>query len=63
MKMKSIFKFFSNKDKAFGKVAEQQLDKNMEVIKSLRDYDEGKKDISTRELERSLPNIRITSKA
>ncbi len=31
------------------------------VIKSLKDYDEGKKQISTANIERCLPNIRVTS--
>ena len=45
------------------KVAEKQLDKNIEVIKSLRDYDEGKKNISTSKLEGRLPHVRVTSEA
>ena len=45
--MNKILKFWkSNKDKKNIKaVTEKQLSKNMDVIKSLRDYDEGKKDI------------------
>jgi hypothetical protein len=42
------------------KVAEQQLQENRAAIESLRDYDIGKKDISTRDVERRLPNIRVT---
>jgi hypothetical protein len=59
-------KFFNkliNKEKKFKKVAEEQLEENATIIKSLRDYDEGKKDISTSELETRLPNIRVTSGA
>lgn len=43
-------------------ITEKQLNKNIEVIKSLRDYDEGKKDISTDGVERYLSGIRITPK-
>ncbi len=39
------------------KVVEKQLEKNRGVIESLRDYDEGKKDISTAEVERRLHDI------
>ena len=42
------------------KVAEQQLEKNRAIIESLRDYDTGKKDISTRDVERRLRDIRVT---
>jgi hypothetical protein len=62
--MNKILDFFKrNKDKDLQKVAEKQLKENFGVIKSLRDYDEGKKDISTAELERRMPNIRVASKA
>jgi|GEM_PF-1148641 len=57
---KHIFAQIDNENN-FKKVAEKQLKNNMAVIQSLRDYDEGKKDISTRDLERSLPGIRVTS--
>ena len=40
-------------------VAERQLSENMSSIVSLKEYDEGKKDISTTDIERSLPNIRV----
>ncbi|MHB8914122.1 MAG: hypothetical protein ACYC4I_03905 [Minisyncoccota bacterium] len=43
------------------KVAEEQLRKNLSVIESLRDYDTGKKDISTRTAEERLPRIRVAS--
>lgn len=55
-----MFKFFRKKKNSLEKVAEQKLRENADVIKSLRDYDEGKKDISTRNIERRLPNIRVT---
>ena len=42
------------------KVAEEQLKENMSSIISLRDYDEGKKDIPTTELEKRLPDIRVS---
>jgi len=54
-----MLKFFTTKEKNIKKVAEKQLKKNISVIKSLRDYDEGKKDISTTNIERRLPNIRV----
>jgi hypothetical protein len=41
-------------------VAQQQLEENRAIIESLRDYDIGKKDISTRNVERRLPDIRVT---
>jgi hypothetical protein len=47
------------KGKDIRKVAERQLEENMSVIKSLRDYDQGKKDISTTNIERRLPDIRV----
>ncbi len=56
----NIFKFFkTSKDDSFKKVAEQQLEENGGFIRSLRDYDEGKKNISTTDLERGLPGIRV----
>ena len=42
-------------------VIEKQLAKNIEVIKSLRDYDDGKKDISITNVIKHFPNIKITS--
>ncbi|MEK7463603.1 MAG: hypothetical protein AAB610_00565 [Patescibacteria group bacterium] len=61
----TIFNFlkFKNKKVDISKVIEKQLQENIEVIKSLRDYDEGKKDISTADLERRLPNIRVSPRA
>lgn len=38
-------------------IAAKQLDQNRAVIESLRDYDEGKKDISTAAVERHLRSI------
>ena len=58
----NIFSFF-RKNKDLKKVAEQQLEKNADIITSLRDYDEGKKDISTAHIEKRLPGIRVTSRA
>lgn len=43
------------------KTAKQALEANRGVIESLRDYDAGKKDISTDTAERRLPNIRVAS--
>ena len=42
------------------KVAEQQLEENRATIESLRDYDIGKKDIPTSDVERRLRNIQTT---
>ena len=58
--MKTLLdKIFHTKKTEFERVAEKQLRENKEVIESLRDYDAGKKEISTRKIERRLPNIRI----
>jgi hypothetical protein len=56
-----MFGFFTKNKKDLKRVAEKQLKKNMSVIQSLRDYDTGKKDISTRNIERNLPDIRVAS--
>lgn len=56
-----MLNFLKNKKSDIKKVAEKQLKKNVRVIESLRDYDQGEKDISTSKLERSLPRIRVTS--
>ncbi|MBI4065830.1 hypothetical protein HY412_01385 [Candidatus Kaiserbacteria bacterium] len=53
-----MFTLFKKSDK-IQKVAEKQLKKNMSVIESLRDYDIGKKTISTRTAEQRLPHIRV----
>jgi hypothetical protein len=57
-----MFNFFKRKQKPVDikEIIEKQIDKNMDVLTSLRDYDQGKKDISTAELERSMPDIRVT---
>jgi len=56
-----MFSLFKRKDPAIDlqEVAERQLRKNAAVIESLRDYDAGKKDISTRTAEERLPGIRV----
>lgn len=57
-----MFKLFRRtKDTDLEKVAEKQLQKNIHVIESLRDYDAGKKDISTRKAEERLPGVRVAS--
>lgn len=57
-----MFKLFkSTKKTDLKKVAEKQLEKNIRVIESLRDYDAGKKDISTRTAEKRLPSVRVAS--
>ena len=60
--MNKIFAFFRSKSKTrdLKAITEKQLHKNMEVIKSLRDYDEGKKDISTHNVQKYLPSVRVT---
>ena len=40
------------------KVAQEQLEENRAVLESLRDYDEGKKDISTTTIKQHLGDIR-----
>ncbi|MEK7095215.1 MAG: hypothetical protein AAB917_00980 [Patescibacteria group bacterium] len=59
----NIFNKTIRAEKKFKKVAEEQLDENVVIMESLRDYDEGKKHISTSKLETRLPNIRVTSGA
>jgi hypothetical protein len=49
------------KKKNLQDVAKKQLKKTMPVLESLRDYDAGKKDISTRTAQQRLPNIRVAS--
>jgi hypothetical protein len=57
-----MFRFLQKNKKAnIEKVAKKQLKKNVRVIESLRDYDQGKKDISTANIERRLPRIRVAS--
>lgn len=57
-----MFGFFLKKYKKADviKIAEKQLQEKRALIESLRDYDTGKKDIQTSNLERRLPNIRVT---
>lgn len=60
--MKKLINFFKNLNKNDLKaVTEKQLDKNIEVIESLRDYDQGKKNISTDKVQEYLPSVRITT--
>ena len=63
MYTKAMFKIFTrkNKENQIQQVAEKQLKKNVGVIESLRDYDAGKKDISTDTAKRRLPDIRVAS--
>ncbi len=55
-----MFKIFLQKTKLtrnqseVKKIVEKKLNENRAVIESLRDYDEGKKDISTTAVERDL---------
>lgn len=62
--MKKIFSFWKSKQNNpdLKAVTEKQLSKNIEVIKSLRDYDEGKKDISTSTIQKYLPRVRVASR-
>ncbi|MCK5095757.1 MAG: hypothetical protein KAR24_00150 [Candidatus Pacebacteria bacterium] len=57
----SIFGFLKKNKKDFKAVAERQLIENASVLKSLRDHDEGKKEISTTDVKKRLPNIQTTS--
>jgi hypothetical protein len=57
--MFKILERLFNKKEDIKKVAEEQLKKNAAAIQSLKDYDEGKKDISTSHIERDLPTIRV----
>ena len=52
---KNIFK----KKKDIKKLIEKELKEKSSVLKSLQEYDEGKKEISTTKLEERLPNIRV----
>jgi hypothetical protein len=62
--MKKILSFFKPKKNTpdLRAITEKQLSRNIEVIKSLRDYDEGKKDISTNIIQKHLPRVRVTSR-
>ena len=55
-----MFRFWKKGNRTIKEVAEKQLKKNERVIKSLRDHDEGKKEISTSNIERRLPSVRVT---
>jgi hypothetical protein len=56
-----MFEFLKrNKNKSdVLKVAEKQLRENRAALESLRDYDSGKKSISTSHVERRLGNVRV----
>lgn len=55
--IQKILNYFSNT--SIKSVINKQLDKNIKAVESLHDYDQGKKDISTLNIERNLPNIRV----
>lgn len=57
-----MFSFLKKKNTDIRKVAEKQLSENVLVIKSLRDYDTGKKDISTADIERRMSDIQTASR-
>jgi len=50
--------FTKNKKKGFDAVVEEQLAENISVLESLRDYDEGKKEISTDNVKARLSDMR-----
>lgn len=52
---------FLRKNKKVKDVAKEQLEKNRAVIESLRDYDEGKKDISTTHIKERLRDLQSSS--
>ncbi len=56
--IKALRNFFENTK--ITKVAEKQLSQNLSTIRSLKDYDAGKKDISTADIERRVLGIRST---
>ncbi|MBP6942987.1 MAG: hypothetical protein KBB55_03005 [Candidatus Buchananbacteria bacterium] len=56
----NIFSFWQKKKpKSFEQALENALKKTEEARLSLRDYDEGKKEISTEHIEKRFPNIKI----
>lgn len=60
--MKNILRFLTRekgKKQDIEKIAEKELRENFDVIESLRKYDRGEKNISTAELKRRLPRIRV----
>lgn len=59
MNIFGLFKKNINKD--LKSVAEKELKENIEVFESLRDYDQGKKDISTSKIERNLRDLETTT--
>jgi hypothetical protein len=54
-----MFSFFKKNKKDIKQIAKKELSRKFSVIKSLRDYDTGEKDISTGNIERRLPDIRV----
>lgn len=61
MYIKNMFKFlmWRKKENSNGikKIAKEELEKNRAVLESLRDYDQGKKEISTTNVKRHLRDI------
>jgi hypothetical protein len=58
-----MFRFFNKQkknNKDFQTVAKRQLKANETVLKSLRDYDEGKKEISTANVRKHLQHIQAS---
>ncbi|MBX2866445.1 hypothetical protein KTR10_00575 [Candidatus Kaiserbacteria bacterium] len=55
-----MFNFLKRK-KNITQIAERQLKENKQVIESLRDYDEGKKVISTDNVADRLSNVQTSS--
>lgn len=60
---KKMFSFFKKKEekKDVQQVAKKQLKANEAVFQSLRDYDEGKKEISTTDVKRHLQAVQSAS--
>lgn len=56
--------FFTKKDKTekkdINKIAEKELRENFSVLESLKDYDQGKKDISTNRVADRLRDLQTT---
>lgn len=62
-KERTMFWPFTAKEKNtdIQKVAKRELKENKKVLESLRDYDEGKKEIPTTNIKRRLSGVQTTS--
>jgi hypothetical protein len=53
-------KLFAKKNKNINKIAEKELRENLSVLKSLKDYDQGKKEISTNRVADRMHDLQAT---